>query len=202
MSSGDRNGGRDERERALWQAATKDVRPLPKTQDSGAGKAKMPRRRRVQGASAPASESAVPKPPSADDSREGDFTGADGRTQERLRRGKLRPETRIDLHGMTQDKAYAALAAFILGAYAQGRRVVLVITGKGRPRGAEDPWYEPSPGILREKVPQWLRSPALRSLIVQIAPAQREDGGEGALYVLLKRKRKGLPGSLDEDRTR
>lgn len=103
----------------------------------------------------------------------------------KLRRGKLRPEARIDLHGMTAAEAHAALVSFLLGARAAGRRLVLVITGKGRP--ADD--LAPMParaGRLRHDVPRWLTLPPLGPVVLQVAPAHRRHGGEGALYVYLR----------------
>ena len=104
----------------------------------------------------------------------------------RLRRGKLRPEARIDLHGMTLSEAHPALTGFILSSHAAGRRLVLVITGKGKLR--DD--LAPMPvrhGILRHQVPQWLGMAPLAPLVLQIAPAHQNHGGGGAYYVYLRR---------------
>lgn len=103
----------------------------------------------------------------------------------KLKRGKLRPEARIDLHGMTVSQAHPALVSFVLGAQAAGKRLVLVITGKGRV--SDD--LAPMPvrtGRLRHDVPRWLMLPPLGPLVLQIAPAHRRHGGEGALYVYLR----------------
>ena len=86
----------------------------------------------------------------------------------------------LDLHGLTQEVAHAALIRFVNGSAQLGRRCLLVVTGKGNREGA---------GILRTQVPRWLNEPALRSLILAFAYAQPKHGGEGALYVLLKRQR-------------
>jgi DNA-nicking Smr family endonuclease len=99
----------------------------------------------------------------------------------RLRRGQMRPEARLDLHGMTRKEAYAALTAFIPRAQADGRRCVVVITGKGR--------VSEGGGVLRNEVPGWLNAPAIRQSILGFAAAQPRDGGTGALYVLLRRAR-------------
>jgi DNA-nicking Smr family endonuclease len=109
----------------------------------------------------------------------------DAGTFGRMNRGKLRPEARIDLHGLTVAEAHPALQGFILDAHRTGRRLVLVITGKGR---ASDDWA-PMPtatGRLRQDVPRWLALPPLGSLVQQVAPAHRRHGGEGALYVYLR----------------
>ena len=106
-----------------------------------------------------------------------------------LRRGKLAPEARIDLHGMTLAQAHPALIRFILGAHAGGKRLVLVITGKGRGEAGPGPIPERR-GILRQQVPHWLQGPPLSSVVLQTAPAHRSHGGEGALYVYLRRHRR------------
>lgn len=107
----------------------------------------------------------------------------DKRTLERLKRGKMNIEARLDLHGHTQESAHRALDAFIEAAYDAGRRCVLVITGKGL-RGEEG-----RRGVLREKVPQWLSGSRLSPMIVSWQSAQPRDGGEGALYILIRRRR-------------
>lgn len=106
----------------------------------------------------------------------------------KMARGKLVPEARIDLHGMTLAEAHPALRDFILMSHDMGRRLVLVITGKGKIR--DD--YAPMPvrqGVLRHQVPQWLNLPPLRALVLQIRPAHLKHGGEGAYYVYLRRQR-------------
>ena len=105
----------------------------------------------------------------------------DARTLDRLKRGQLRPEARLDLHGMTQDKAHGALNRFMAQAQSAGTRCVIVITGKGR--------VSEGGGVLRNQVPNWLNAPAIRPRILAFAPAQPRDGGSGALYVLLRRAR-------------
>ncbi|MEM8658203.1 MAG: Smr/MutS family protein [Pseudomonadota bacterium] len=111
----------------------------------------------------------------------------DAKAYGRLKRGKLRPEARIDLHGMTAERAHGALRGFILDAHARGHRLVLVITGKGRDI---DPHMGPARrGVLRNAVPQWLALPPLAGLVLQITPAHDRHGGAGAYYVYLKRRR-------------
>lgn len=85
---------------------------------------------------------------------------------------------RIDLHGMDQDRAQAALESFVLRAWDDGCRAVLVITGKGARGG----------GVLRKRTPEWLASPALRGVVAGVSEAHQRHGGEGALYVALKLK--------------
>lgn len=95
----------------------------------------------------------------------------------KIARGRVPLEARIDLHGMTQEEAHDLLLGFLIRAHGQGLRHVLVITGKGR---AGD-------GVLRRAVPQWLVGAAFRGLASGCEPAARGHGGDGALYVRLKR---------------
>ena len=110
------------------------------------------------------------------------LTDLDKRTGQKLVRGKMPLEGRLDLHGLTQDQAHGKLTRFIATSADAGKRCVLVITGKGlKPTGET--------GVLRQAVPRWLNSAELRPLVLAIRYAQAKDGGEGALYVLLKRRR-------------
>lgn len=107
---------------------------------------------------------------------------------EKLRRGRLEPEARLDLHGMTAERAHAALTRFILSAHAEGLRLVLVITGKGRD-GAEHVIAPHRHGILRHSLPHWLSAPPLAGRVLDLAPANRKHGGGGAYYIYLRRQR-------------
>ncbi|PHZ84254.1 Smr/MutS family protein [Paremcibacter congregatus] len=117
---------------------------------------------------------------------------ADHNWRQRLRRGKVKPEGKIDLHGMTQDKAYAVLSRYILEAQQRGKRFILVITGKG---GRGDQMnnsradYDRERGVLKTNVPRWLSQGDLSRHVVSYYAANREHGGDGALYVVLKRQR-------------
>lgn len=107
---------------------------------------------------------------------------------DKLRRGRLTPEARLDLHGMTLDRAHGALNAFIRSASADGLRLVLVITGKGRPEAGGELGLQ-RPGALRHGVPHWLSMPPLAAHVLQVAPAHARHGGGGAFYVYLRRRR-------------
>lgn len=104
----------------------------------------------------------------------------------RMQRGKLVPEAKLDLHGMTLAEAHPALIRFILASHGMGARLVLVVTGKGRDRDEGGP-IPTARGILRHQVPQWLRMPPLGTAVLQVAEAHRSHGGAGALYVYLRR---------------
>ncbi|MGB3246880.1 MAG: Smr/MutS family protein [Sulfitobacter sp.] len=106
----------------------------------------------------------------------------------KLKRGKLKPEGRIDLHGMTLEHAHPALSRFILSAHKQGKRLVLVITGKGKLRDDGGP-IPVRHGVLRHQVPQWLQMAPLSQAVLQITQAHVSHGGGGAYYVYLRRQR-------------
>lgn len=117
----------------------------------------------------------------------------DQRAARRIRSGRTEIEARIDLHGMRQHEAHSALRAFLLGSHARGLRWVLVITGKGSPgRNDRDVahWNAPERGVLKRNVPRWLSEPDMRSLVVSYTTASLSHGGEGALYVQLRAKRR------------
>ncbi len=174
------------READLLRRVMADVAPLPGREvalPAAEAPVEPPPPRPVE--PPPVARPAPPGPPPAPRLPEigpGDRAGVDKRTAKRLKRGQLAVEARMDLHGLTQDEAHRALSAFVQGSQAAGRRCVLVITGKGlRPDGTT--------GVLRAAVPRWLNQPDLRERIVAFTHATPRDGGDGALYLLLKRKR-------------
>lgn len=112
----------------------------------------------------------------------------DTKTFRKMKRGKVKPEARIDLHGMTQAAAHMALTHFILSAHSEGKRLVLVITGKGKVKPDDGPIPE-RVGVLRHQVPHWLDLPPLRQRVLQVAQAHVAHGGGGAFYVYLSRNR-------------
>jgi DNA-nicking Smr family endonuclease len=110
----------------------------------------------------------------------------DKKTFGKMRRGKLVPEARIDLHGMTLDQAHPALTRFILTTYARGFRLVLVITGKGQQDDGHD-FLPRQRGVLKRQVPMWLRMEPLNSAVLDVSEAHVRHGGGGAFYVYLRR---------------
>jgi len=111
----------------------------------------------------------------------------DSKTFGRMRRGKLVPDRKLDLHGMTLAQAHPVLTRFVRRAHADGLRLLLVITGKGR-SGADEGLPIPAPrGVLRHQVPLWLTSAPLRAQVLQVTDAHRRHGGTGAYYVYLRR---------------
>ncbi len=120
-------------------------------------------------------------PPPAPCLAHGQVAALDRRKAERLKRGRLGIDDRIDLHGMTQADAHLALNAFIARSHAKGLRCLLVVTGKGL--------GQQQGGVLKRQAPSWLNQAPNRSKILAFDFAQPRDGGTGALYVLLKRQR-------------
>lgn len=178
-------------ERMLWRAAMKTVAPLPGR--SLPEEPEPPAHKPVPQSPEPSEDQAgkqqTVKPP-AKPARPaeppplspGAMAGLDRRTVERIRRGKLPLEGQIDLHGLRQEEAHRVLAGFIDRSHREGKRAVLVITGKGTGRAEGS-------GVLKANVPRWLNEPRLRPLVLSFHPARQHHGGEGALYVLLRRKR-------------
>lgn len=109
----------------------------------------------------------------------------------KLKAGKAAIEGKIDLHGMTCVEAYDKLSKFLERAQRNGKRAVLIVTGKGGPRNDYADYrftdFENSRGVLRREVPLWLSGGAMRHMIVTFQDAAPRDGGSGALYVVLKR---------------
>lgn len=186
-----RNLGPDEED--LWHAVARTIRPLH-------GKP-GPSPRPPAPATAPAVSAPQPDPaalPRLTGFRLGEKAALrhpapappplrmDAKTHARLTRGKLAPEARIDLHGLTLAEAHAELVHFILNAQSDGLRLVLVITGKGKP-GTETGALRAA-GPIRQQVPHWLRLPPLGPAVQEVAEAHRRHGGAGACYVYLRRR--------------
>ena len=117
-------------------------------------------------------------------------SGINGATQDRLRRGLMEPDARIDLHGMTQAAAHRTLFTWLNNAHRQGHRLVLVVTGKGNPKNDENaPWMVSPHGVLKQMVPRWLAQLDSSVTIVHVQNAHARHGGDGALYVYLGKPR-------------
>ena len=166
-------------ERELWESVARQVKPLRKT----------PRLARPLTAEAavvpvaplrPASPVKIAPPPKQ---QAPPLAPIGRRERAQLSRGKKEIDARIDLHGMTQTRAHRALFGFLQRAHHEGLTFVLVITGKGK-IGAES-----ERGVLRRQVPQWLALPEFRTLVVGFEEAHIGHGGEGALYVRVRRSR-------------
>lgn len=164
-------------EEDLWQKAMKDVTPL-----SPAPAVPSPQPPLLAPPSSP--KALLPPPLRAPVSALPSGGGIDRRTETRFRRGEMEIEGMIDLHGLTQSQAHSKVRSFLLRAAETGKRCLLVITGKGKGPGG---------GVLRKSLPHWLEDPALAPLILSTAPARLHHGGDGAFYILLRRKRDRSP---------
>ncbi|HEX6120954.1 MAG TPA: Smr/MutS family protein [Dongiaceae bacterium] len=177
----------------LWRHVAQSVRPIKsrrrarqQTEEaSGAPPAK---------AKAAPTAPAPPKPQPARPAKPHELThglshGIDRRQAARFRKGKLAIEGTIDLHGSTQQSAHDELLAFLKRAHAAGKRSVLVVTGKGMTQGKTVGKSAGKTGVLRQAVPRWLNEPPFRALVLAFDYAEPRHGGEGALYVLVKRAR-------------
>lgn len=175
----------------LWQHVAKSVRPIKRPRKKPAadekkpeGKASPPpppgKMKKVK--AAPPPPPAAPAPPvKPHELTHGLSHGIDRRQAARFRKGKLEIEGKIDLHGRTQQAAHDDLLHFLRRARDHGKRCVLVVIGKGMTTSKT--------GILRQAVPRWLNEPGFRPLVLAFDYAEPQHGGEGALYVLLKRVR-------------
>jgi DNA-nicking Smr family endonuclease len=174
-------------EHALWKTVTCAVKPLsgmPIGRDEPdpvpappSAPAKQKPKPAVAHPSKPSVRPAKPAPPP--------LAPLARRAKQRIARGSEPIDARIDLHGLTQEQAHGALRRFLRSAQADGAKLVLVITGKGARVGADGS----ERGVLKRLVPQWLQLPELRSCVVGFEPAHVTHGGEGALYVRVRRAR-------------
>jgi DNA-nicking Smr family endonuclease len=176
-------------ERELWERLGRTVRPLRrKGIRRNSDRSTI---RAAAGTEAAAATISAPAAPATQPARKAARPAAyaptptefDEKTRRRLARGLVGIDARIDLHGMRQERAFAALASFLKHAQARGQRIVLVITGKGAGAGGE------GRGVLKHAVPAWLAGPDFRELVTGFEEAGRRHGGAGALYVRIRRRR-------------
>ena len=178
-----RGPGLSPEDRALWAQVTRDLKPLPdrleKTKESKP--IPPPTSNRPDSRSSP---KAAPEPTRRIAERplaRGDAAGVDRRQVQRLKRGQTPIDGTLDLHGCTQAEAHRRLGRALAEAQAAGKRCLLVITGRGVGKAAG--------GVLKTEVPRWLNQSPNRDRVLAFDTAQPKHGGDGALYVLLKRKR-------------
>lgn len=173
-------------ERMLWGKVVRSTRPLRGRGDfdeqffwepRSAGNAGTGEdgRRTAKVAGAPGPATPIARPPISA------LNQIERPVKRKIAKGRLALEARIDLHGLMQAEAHDLLRAFLVRAHQRGLRHVLVITGKGSSRGSE--------GVLKNAVPRWLATPDFRPLVSGYETAARSHGGEGALYIRLKRRR-------------
>ena len=157
-----------------WEQIRTSSTPLP-----GKSRNIPPRRRSVIEIDRPMTAS--PEKPSSGSHmplEKGALTGMNRAMAARLRQGKMPIDATLDLHGKTAAQAHMLLERFIPECYRTGKRCLLVITGKGKYKG-----------VIYESTPIWLNEVGLREYVIAATPAHPKDGGEGALYIVLKRQR-------------
>jgi len=185
-------GKKDADDADLFRAVMQDVRPLKRRKPRAAPPPGSPSKpASVKKATAKKSpirhQVAPPPPPPARQNQSsighGDIAGLDRRTGQRFKRGQLPVEARLDLHGLTQAEAHRELDGFLSRQYMTGKRCVIVVTGKGVGKDGG--------GVLRAAVPRWLNEAPNRERVLAFEYARQKDGGAGALYVLMKRRRTG-----------
>jgi DNA-nicking Smr family endonuclease len=167
-----RGRGLSEEERTVWEAVTRKIKPLRGARKAAvATAAPAPARKAVTArppAAAPAKSTVAPPTPA--------LAALSRKEKQKVVRGHVSIDARLDLHGYTQDEAHGELLRFLRRAGADEKRLVLVITGKS--------------GVLRREVPRWLALPEFRSMVIAVEPAAIRHGGEGALYVRVRRERR------------
>ncbi len=172
-------------ERALWSGFIRSITPLREAEDVPEAPARK---------SEPVAPVIVPQPVSkpalpALEKKSPPLAPLGRRLRQRVGRGREPIDARFDLHGLTQTEAHAALRRFLHRAQAEGARTVLIVTGKGSGRSLDDRGNDAARerGVLKRQVPLWLALPEFRALVIGFEDAHASHGGQGALYVRLRR---------------
>ena len=166
----------------LWEYATKDVNPLNETNK------RLSQKRITIETSANLPAQNAPTYTKSNKASIPKSNETDKRTAQKLKRGQIQIDARLDLHGMSKSKAYATLKSFIPSSRQKGHKCILIITGKGKPRHGNIPLINQVPGILKTSTPLWLQEPEFQQHVLKFETAKPKHGGEGALYVLLRKK--------------
>ncbi len=164
-----------------WQKLVKDVQPLNKDDiDVSRPNRKITVKEKI-------TPNRIYSGEKLDVLKTGSGDNIDANTFKRFKSGKMRVESELDLHGLTENSAYEKVIDFIKTSYLRGLRCVDIITGKGL--HAENVAFFENRGVLKDRVPQWLNLPEIRPLILTIIHPEPKEGGSGVLRVLLRRKR-------------
>lgn len=174
----------------LWRHVAQAVRPLPgRTMPPEPAPAHSPPANPKDKVPAPQASTLEARKAGRQEPAPPPLAPLERRLRSRLERGREPIEAVLDLHGLTQDQAHAALLDFLHRSQRRGARLVLLVTGKGRPAEAQAPFADPAceRGVLRRMVPHWLRRADLHGLVLGFEEAGLRHGGSGALYVRLRR---------------
>ncbi len=165
---------------ALWNQIASTVRPLAPSRDpSREAPARNEEHESSSASRTPTSRPIVKSVPKRD------TASLDRNTATRLRKGKITPDYRLDLHGSTFEQARRRVDNCLSERIASGDRLLLFITGRGGRKLASE--TAPEPGAIRAALPDWVRSGRFSHRIVTVSQAHRSHGGEGAFYVYLKK---------------
>lgn len=193
MSKGKKPDSLTPRDKAVWDEVTKTVTPLGNRPETPPPP-KTVGRHFVRQDRIPAEWYSGNNP--------GPEPKLDRKTRRNITKGRQDFDRSVDLHGMTQDQAFARLKSVVEGCVLRGDKILLVVTGKGGKRfsqlTADTPVayrtrndFEQHGGVLKRMVPLWLAGPELKPLIHSYGPAAQDHGGDGALYVILRRQKVG-----------
>jgi DNA-nicking Smr family endonuclease len=178
-------------EEALWAGFARSIKPLKAAKPGAKTNPKSSATHSVSSPPAPSQARSHPVTPreTPPPSPSPPLAPLGRRLKQRVARGREPIDARLDLHGMTQQEAHAALLRFLHRAQASGAKTALVVTGKGLRKSSSDADHDAgrSPGVLKRQVPMWLALPEFRPLVVGFDDAHVGHGGEGALYVRLRR---------------
>ena len=176
-------------EEALWAGFTRAIKPLKSAKPGAKTTLKSSATPPAATTPAPSQTRSRPVAPRETPRPSPPLAPLGRRLKQRVARGREPIDARLDLHGMTQQEAHAALLRFLHGAQASGAKTALVVTGKGLRRSSSGAEYDTDdrPGVLKRQVPLWLALPEFRQLVVGFDDAHVGHGGEGALYVRLRR---------------
>ncbi len=168
-------------DRILWSRVARTTLPLKGREQAGLADLEEPEL--IERPASDAGQASIQREPLARRDPHAAPRHLDLPTRKKLAKGRIPIDGTVDLHGLTQSEAHALLLSFLHRAYADGRRYVLVITGKGESFGSD--------GILKRAVPAWFATPPFRALVSGQEGASRRHGGAGAIYVRLRRQEGG-----------
>lgn len=172
----------DSEDEAFWETFIKDVRKLPESEETPSKPVKL---KEIHPS---VNLAAAYRGEELNELETGNTDGMDGSMAKRFKRCDFPVEATLDLHGYREEEAHTAVTEFIQKAYLSGKRVVIIITGKGSQHADDEDLYTPR-GKLKQSVPLWLNNRELRPLILSYIHPTAKLGGSGALYIMLRRKR-------------